>query len=214
VSVFVFSNNAQSTLAAPIAPTATSIALATGTGALFPNPSVGPPQQQFALTLNDAATGLLYEICYCTARTGDVLTVVRAQEGTTALNWLAGDIAANMATAGQMAAMQQTGATNPARTITTSGAFAISTSDAGGGILLNRVTSPGVSSATLPSTPGSAPYTIQDGASNFNAFPVTISFPGGTTGPNGRTTWTLNVNSGSYTFLFYADSNIWGVRGP
>src|ERR1700721_667640 len=97
-------NNASSTLAAPISNSATSVSLAVGTGALFPNPSAG---QQFPLTFNDAATGLLTEIVYCTSRTGDTLTIVRAQEGTTAQAWLAGGLAAHLITEGLLAAYQQ-----------------------------------------------------------------------------------------------------------
>jgi hypothetical protein len=207
--IFIFANNAQSTLAAPISNSALSVALAPGTGALFPNPSAG---QQFALTFVDAATGLLTEIVYCTARSTDTLTIVRAQEGTAAQSWLAGDDAANIPTAGQMAAMQQSAALAPARTVTASGAFAMSTADAGGGVGLNRVASPGVSSTTLPASGDGATYWIEDLARNFNAHPVTVSFPGGTTGPNGTTTATLNVNGQCAQFRFYSDSNIWSFK--
>jgi microcystin-dependent protein len=63
------------------------------------------------LTLTDAATGLLKEIVYCTARPGlgDTMTVTRGQEGYTALNWTAGDPIANLWTAGQAQSMVQTG---------------------------------------------------------------------------------------------------------
>ena len=103
--LFLFANNAASTLAANITNTATSCQLATGTGTLFPNPVSG--SQQFALTFTDAATGLINEIVYVTARTGDVLTIVRAQEGTAAVSWLAGDNADNLITAGSLAAFTQ-----------------------------------------------------------------------------------------------------------
>lgn len=209
MSLFLFANDATSELAAPISNSAVSVALSSGSGALFPNPSAG---QQFALTFNDAATGLLTEIVYCTARSGDTLTIVRAQEGTTAQNWLAGDLAANLVTGGQMAAMEQTAAQSPARTVVTSGAFAMNTTDAGGGVGLDRVTSPGVSSTTLPASPGGATYSIEDLADNFNTYPVTVSFPGGTSGPNGITSVTLNVNGQSASFRFYADSNLWGMK--
>jgi hypothetical protein len=49
--------------------------------------------QVMPLTLNDAATGLVFEIVYVTAIAGTSLTVTRAQEGTTARNWQAGDLA-------------------------------------------------------------------------------------------------------------------------
>lgn len=101
---FLFANDAQSTLAAPLSAAATSVTLAAGTGSLFPNPGAG---EQFALTLIDAATRLVKEIVYCTARVVDTLTIVRAREGTVALDWLAGDIGANLNTAGTMRSFSQ-----------------------------------------------------------------------------------------------------------
>lgn len=103
-NLFLFKNLAITTLAAPITSTATSITLATGTGSLFPEPA---PGQQFAVDLNDAATGNIHEIVYCTSRTGDVLTILRAQDGTVALPWLAGDYAANKVTAGALSSFVQ-----------------------------------------------------------------------------------------------------------
>jgi hypothetical protein len=205
--LFTFANNASSTLAAPISSTALSVSLAAGTGALFPNPSAG---QQFALTFNDAATGLLTEVVYCTARSGDTLTIVRAQEGTVAQNWLAGDLAANLVTEGTMAAMQQTSALFPARVITASGAFLMFATDANGGVGLNRVSSPGVSSTTLPNSPGQ--YWIEDLAKNFNAYNVTFTYPGGTTGPDGAATQILNVNGQCAAFRLYSAGNIWSFK--
>lgn len=61
----------------------------------------------FALTFQDAATGLINEIVYVTARSGDVCTITRGQEGTTAVAWLAGDLAQNFWTAGSARAMIQ-----------------------------------------------------------------------------------------------------------
>jgi len=108
MTTLLFSNNATSTLAAPVSAGATTITLASGTGALFPNPVAG---QAFMLTLTDAATGLLTEIVQVTARATDTLTVVRAQEGTTALTWAAGDITANLLTAGTAGTFLQAGDT-------------------------------------------------------------------------------------------------------
>lgn len=102
---FLFADNARSTLAGAIGPSATSLTVAPGDGAKFPSPAAG---QQFALTLNDNATGLIYEVVYVTSRSGDVMTIVRAQEGTTAKSWNIGDKCWNGPTSGQMAAMVQT----------------------------------------------------------------------------------------------------------
>jgi len=74
-----FANSAFATLAAGITNSATSITLTTGQGARFPSLGAG---DYFYATLIDASNNL--EIVKCTARSTDVLTVVRAQEGTTA----------------------------------------------------------------------------------------------------------------------------------
>lgn len=104
-NTFIFANNAGSTFAGSISNTALSLNLQAGGGALFPNPTTG---QVFQITAIDAATGLLREIMQCTARSADTLTVVRAQEGTTALAWNAGDLVQELWTAGQAGVMLQT----------------------------------------------------------------------------------------------------------
>lgn len=107
MTTLVFANNAASTLSGAITSTATTCVLASGTGALFPNPGAG---QYFVMSFNDAATGQIYEIVWVTARSGDTLTIVRGQEDTSPLSWLAGDFARNQLTAGQMSSLYQTGA--------------------------------------------------------------------------------------------------------
>lgn len=104
--ILTASNNASTTLAGPIIPGATTLNVQSGAGALFPAPGAN---QYFTLTLNDAATGLRNEICWCTNVTGDTLTVIRAQEGTSAQSWIANDLASNFWTAGSMAVMAQQG---------------------------------------------------------------------------------------------------------
>lgn len=96
---YLFSNNATTTLAQSVSATATVLNVASGDGSKFPSPSSG---QAFAVTLVDAATGLTNEICYCTSRSGDQLTVIRGQEGTNAIAWSAGDTCANYITADVM----------------------------------------------------------------------------------------------------------------
>jgi hypothetical protein len=80
------SNNAFGTLAASITSSATSITLTTGQGARFPTLAGG---DYFYATLVDTSNNL--EIVKCTARSTDVLTVVRAQESTTARAYSTGD---------------------------------------------------------------------------------------------------------------------------
>lgn len=99
MTIYQFANNASATLGSAVSPTDTSFTLATGTGAEFPNPSAG---EFFTATLWAAGstTGTPNEIVKCTNRVGDTLTVVRAQEGTTAQAWAVGDTVANYITAG------------------------------------------------------------------------------------------------------------------
>jgi hypothetical protein len=79
-------NNAFATLAAGISNSATSITVASGQGARFPVLGAG---DYFYATLINTSNQL--EIVKCTARSADVLTVVRAQEGTTARAYDVGD---------------------------------------------------------------------------------------------------------------------------
>lgn len=95
---FVFANNVNTALAAPLSSGGTTLTLASSANL----PSSIPSGTYLALTLNDAATRLNYEIVYVTAISGATLTVVRAQEGTASLSWATGDFAFSGPTAGQM----------------------------------------------------------------------------------------------------------------
>jgi hypothetical protein len=79
----LYANNAASKLDAPVSAVGLTLQVKAGDGALFPNPTGG---DFFMLTLSKVASGVenTIEITKCTARVGDVLTIVRAQEGTTA----------------------------------------------------------------------------------------------------------------------------------
>ncbi|MBB76633.1 MAG: hypothetical protein CMJ75_19170 [Planctomycetaceae bacterium] len=90
-------NNASSQLAASLTTTATALSVTPGHGARFPQPG---GSDWFPLTLVKADGTL--EIVRCTARNGDSLTVVRAQEGTAALAFAAGDRVSLRLTAGAM----------------------------------------------------------------------------------------------------------------
>lgn len=78
----LFTNNGGTTLAASLSDSATSATVTTGS--VFPAPTGG---DVFLATIE---AGSAREIVRVTARTGDTLTIVRAQEGTTALAWDAG----------------------------------------------------------------------------------------------------------------------------
>lgn len=101
---FLFSNNASTTLAAAISNTATSVTLASGTGALFPNPSGGTHFR--ATFVKNGAPGT-YEVVDVTVRATDTCTIARGQEGTTALNWAVGDFFNLFPTAADLAAFSQ-----------------------------------------------------------------------------------------------------------
>lgn len=81
----LITNNAISTLASGITAPATAIPVAAGQGARFPSPAGG---DWFYATLVSVTNQI--EIVKCTARVGDTLTVVRAQDGTTALAFASG----------------------------------------------------------------------------------------------------------------------------
>lgn len=118
-------NNASTVLSAGISASATTLTVNTGTGGLFPSPVSGT--SFFKLTLVDAATGTLTEIVHVTARTGDAMTIVRGQEGTTNRLWSANDIAANMMTAGTLDLFAQLGSLGGAASLnvgTTAGTVA------------------------------------------------------------------------------------------
>lgn len=101
--LMLFANNAATTLASSISNTATSLTVATGTGALFPNPTSG---QYFYMTL--ANTSGTVEIVKVTARSTDVFTITRGQDNTSAVSWSSGDkveqrvVAADLNNLGQL----------------------------------------------------------------------------------------------------------------
>ncbi len=78
----LLANNASALLAASITPTDTTIQVAPGFGALFPSPA---GNQFFHMTLVDPNGDI--EVVRVNSRTGDNMTVVRGQEGTTAQSW-------------------------------------------------------------------------------------------------------------------------------
>jgi len=73
----IFTNNASALLAATIDNSETVLQVAAGFGALFPSPTGA---QYFMASLEDESGNV--EICKCTSRTNDLLTVVRGEDGT------------------------------------------------------------------------------------------------------------------------------------
>ena len=82
----LYTNNATTTLSASITNSTTSLSVASGTGSLFP--AITGSDFFFVTISNSAGTN---EIVKVTARSVDTFTIVRAQDGTSAAAWSAGD---------------------------------------------------------------------------------------------------------------------------
>lgn len=90
----LYANNAAGTLASGITAASLSLTLNAGQAAAFPAPT---PPQVFYVTLTDATTQTLIEIVKVTAVSGNIFSIVRAQDGTSALSWNANDIVSQRA---------------------------------------------------------------------------------------------------------------------
>lgn len=95
----LYANNAVGTLAAGITNVSTTLTLNVGQAALFPAPGAG---QSFYATLTDAATQTLIEIILVTAVAGNIFSITRGQNGTTALSWNANDILSQRTVAAEL----------------------------------------------------------------------------------------------------------------
>ena len=84
----IYANNVAGLLGANIGPSDTAILLAAGNGTIFPAPTAG---DYYYATLVHQATGVL-EIVKVTAKSGDTLTCVRAQDDTTAKSFTTGSL--------------------------------------------------------------------------------------------------------------------------
>ena len=98
----LFTNNATTTLAAALAPAGTSITVQAGDGTKFPNPTAPDFFRVVLFKKSAGGTGAVgqIEICICTARAVDILTITRAQEGTAAIDFSTGDLCELRPTAG------------------------------------------------------------------------------------------------------------------
>lgn len=100
----LFANNAETTLAAALAPAALSATVQPGTGALFPVPTAG---DYFLTTLANGPVETTREIVKVIDNTADVFTIDaggRAQEGTLDLGWGIGSTVSGRLTAASLAA--------------------------------------------------------------------------------------------------------------
>lgn len=154
MSKVLWANNAGTTLAFSISNVDTTATLASGTGAKFPSPTGG---DYFTMTFSDSGF-TIWEIVNVFSRTGDVITFTRAQEGTAALAWTAGDPAQNLLTAASLATLLVSAVggvltgflPNPGMA---AGAAAANVGSLGG-ILTGFLPAPGIAiNAFLPGTP-------------------------------------------------------------
>lgn len=142
MSIFVFSNNASSLLASGVSPSDTTATVTAGQGSFFPAISAG---QVAACTLEDVSGNI--EVVYATGRTGDTLTIDRAQEGTTAIAFASGSrIEQRITDAVMTSFLQKTGGDVMSGTTTLSGVLDLGS----GGSIQNGE----IAGAALRSAPG------------------------------------------------------------
>ena len=132
----LFTNNAATTLASNITNVATTLTVASGTGALFPSPT---GSNYSYVTLINAA-GTVLEIVKLTARSTDTLTITRAQEGTNASAFSTGDKVELRVTAAGMTDTFNNGGVQSATVV------------AGTGISVTSSTTTGAATATVNNT--------------------------------------------------------------
>lgn len=205
MSIFLFANNATSTIQGALAIDGTEITVASGTGSLFSEPVDGV--SVFRATLSNS-TGTLLEIVECILRSGDVMTIMRAQEGTTALAWPSGTLIKQLLTAGQADAfLQTTGGPlfYPSRQITSDGQTTITSTDVG--LLVNKTS---ITTFLIPAPTGSGRFLIfKDYAGNCSTFNITLDAGAGKF-INGQQTLVMNGNY-STTMLIDMSSTKWGT---
>lgn len=169
----LYTNNASTTLASSIVAGDTSLTVASGQGALFPSPT---GSNYFMCTLQSTSSSAL-EIVKCTSRSSDTFTIVRAQEGTSAAGFSAGDSVELRLTAGELGNIPQLTATN-----TFSGNQVLSGSSSNTAITVVNIDEPITVSATAATgtinydvTTQSVIYYTSNATGNF-----TVNFRGST----------------------------------
>lgn len=143
----LFTNNAATTLSASITSGDTSLTVASGGGALFPNPTA---PDYFLVTLV-GVSGTPIEIVQVTARSTDTFTIVRGQEGTTPSAFTGGDKVELRITAATMNSAAQAGLASGAiteNTQTVTASYTISTNK--NAMSVGPVTVASGSSVTVP----------------------------------------------------------------
>lgn len=130
MSLFIYGDNASSTMASGITNVQTTVTVQTGNGAFFPAPAAG---QILAVTFEDTSGNL--EVAYCTGIVGDTLTVIRgaeiipSQAGGPALAFASGSRVEARVTKGMLASLlQKNGGDTLTGTTNLSGVLALGSS--------------------------------------------------------------------------------------
>ena len=163
----LFSNNAATTLASSVSSSATSITVADG--AVFPAVSSG---DYFYVTLEDVGN-TKREIVKCTARSSNTLTIVRAQDSTTAQTFSSSDKAELRLTAAALnAATSSNDFTNADHSKLDGIEASADVTDAGNVVAALTAGSNVAIAAdgTISSTDTNTTYSIQDGELSQNNF--------------------------------------------
>lgn len=161
----LFTNNASAPLAASISSSVTTITVTTAQGALFPALS---GSDYFYATLTNSSNQL--EIVKVTARASDSMTVVRGQEGTTALAYAAADKIEVRVTAAGLTNMVQL---DGAQTISGAKNFSTTPTFSGGAL---SVSGGGTGVSTLTGVPygnATSAFTVATGAQIVTAIGAT-----------------------------------------
>lgn len=202
----LFKNNASSSLAFGVNATDNTLVLAAGEGNRFPSP-VGV--EFFLLTLTQGVgLELSWEIVKCTARSGDSLTVARAQEGSVGLDWAAGSKADLRVTAGTLGySSSWAGITNKPAVIAAGASAAAARYAIGAG--LGDVTEGGYQTLTNKTLMGYTETVYDFSGSDIGVTNGTIQ----TTTLYGNTTFTSSLTDGQSVILGIT-TNAFSVTWP
>ena len=163
---FIAADFIQTTLSAAATSTDTSLSITSATG--IPALVDG---QALPITLINAATQTVYEICYITAISGTTITVLRGQEGTVAQSWSIGDLVKSCRTSGTTGSV--------VGTLVPAGSFTLPAGTSRTLVLTDSITAD--STFTLPAAPlAGTGFTVFGSAAAYTttvASPVTSGSP-------------------------------------
>jgi hypothetical protein len=191
--MLLFANNARTTLAGGISAGDLSLTVASGAGSKFPNPGGG---DSFIATLINLTT-LVNEIISVTARSGDTMTIVRGQEGTTAVAWNSGDTIAMLPTAGTMEAFIQS--------------LTVQAPGCRGARSKLKIQNSGGSPNSVMDVTANELILEKAGGNTYKASAVSVSPDITASGANGLDTGTVAASTWYYIFVIYNGTTVAGL---